>query len=103
MNFLETTALTATIFSAFIALWVVGFNYRVRLHQAYLAWGGSVTLWNLAAMYLCRSPENALPTNEAFVWAKVLQLGVIFMPVSLFHVCTIIAQIDTGKWLRWLY
>jgi len=101
MNFLETTALTATIFSAFLALWVVGFNYRVRLHQAYLAWGASVTLWNLAAMYMCRTPR--IPESEAFFWAKILQLGVIFMPISLFHVCTVIAQINTGRWLRWLY
>jgi signal transduction histidine kinase len=103
MNFLETTALTATIFSAFLALWVVGFNYRVRLHQAYLGWGASVMLWNLGAMYLCRSPLQALPPHEAFFWAKILQLGVIFMPITLFHVCAIIAQIDTSKILKWMY
>ena len=99
MNVLPITALTATLFNVVLTLLVLGRDFRSRLHKVYLLWGISVTLWNLGAFYLYQHIEP----GEALIWAKVLQLGVIFMPVSLFHLCVIISQTKAGRLLPLLY
>jgi signal transduction histidine kinase len=40
---------------------------------------------------------------EALQWAKVLQLGVIFLPVTMFHLCTIILGVRLKWWMPVLY
>ena len=85
----------ATIFNVALTLLVLGRDFKSRLHRVYVLWGISVTLWNLGVYQLSRGMEDEQP---AFFWAKILQLGVIFMPLTLFHLCTIISGVKT-KWL----
>ncbi len=99
MNVLLITALTATLFNVVLTLLVLGRDFRSRLHKVYLLWGIAVTLWNLGCFYLYQD----ISTEEAFKWAKVLQLGVIFMPVTLFHLCVLISQTRVGLLLPLLY
>jgi signal transduction histidine kinase len=97
LDVIRMTALAATLFNVGLTLLVLSRDFRSRLHQVYLGWGISVTLWNLGVFHLS---QNISP-DEAFGWAKILQLGVIFMPVTLFHLCAIIAQVPS-RWLKWV-
>ena len=56
--------------------------------------------WNFGAYHL--SQQN-ISEQDAFFWAKVLQLGVIFMPISMFHLCLIISKTRVGWLLPVLY
>lgn len=101
MNFLQITALSVTIFNIVLTLLVVGRDVRSRLKQVYLLWGTCIALWNIGAIFLNRTVP--LPPSQAIYWAKMLQLGVIFMPVSISHLCMIVAQVDVRKWAPWFY
>jgi hypothetical protein len=97
MDVIRMTALTATLFNVVLTVLVLSRDLRSTLHRVYLAWGISVTLWNLGVYQLSQN----IPPDEAFAWAKVLQLGVIFMPVTLFHLCLVIAQ-SPEHWRKWV-
>ncbi|HZM04665.1 MAG TPA: ATP-binding protein [Candidatus Saccharimonadales bacterium] len=102
MNMLDViriTALTATLFNIALTLLVLGRDYRSTLHRVYMMWGISVTLWNLGVFHLSQDIDTA----TAFNWAKVLQLGVIFMPITLFHLCLVISKVQARRMLVFLY
>ncbi|MGA2174725.1 MAG: ATP-binding protein [Verrucomicrobiota bacterium] len=94
LDVIRITALAATLFNVVLTVLVLSRDYRSTLHRVYLAWGVSVTLWNLGVFHLSQN----ISQEEAFAWAKVLQLGVIFMPVTLFHLCAVIAKARL-KWV----
>ncbi len=99
MNFVEFIPLTAAGTNLFLALFVYRQNPRAKLSRIYLLWGGSIVLWNLGTFAMFRVSAGA----EAEVWAKVIQFAVIFLPISLFHLCSIIAHVAMPKTLRFLY
>ncbi|MGA2747394.1 MAG: ATP-binding protein [Verrucomicrobiota bacterium] len=99
LDVIRITALTATFFNVVLTILVLSRDYRSTLHRVYLGWGVSVTLWNLGVFFL----SQHIDPNRAFVWAKVLQLGVIFMPVTLFHLCVLISKTRVGWILPALY
>ena len=78
-----------------LTLFVLARDYRSRLHRVYVLWGISVTLWNLGVYHL----SQRVDLETAFTWAKVLQLGVIFMPLTLFHLCAIVSGTRLHKWV----
>ena len=41
--------------------------------------------------------------HEALFWAKFLQFGVIFLPISLFHLGLLIARVRPGRMVPLLY
>ncbi len=91
---IQITALTAILFNAVLTVMVVARDYRSKLHRIYLGWGIAVTLWNLGVFQL----SFDIGPEQAFRWAKLLQLGIMFIPVILFHLCMVISQVRTG-WL----
>jgi signal transduction histidine kinase len=92
---IRITALMATLLNVALMLFVLGRDFRSRLHRVYLLWGISVTLWNLGVYHL--SEQTDVPT--AFFWAKILQVGVIFMPLTLIHLCAVVSGIRTARWV----
>ncbi len=88
LDVIRITALAATLFNVVLTILVLARDSRSMLNRVYLGWGISVTLWNLGVFHL----SQPISREEAFAWAKVLQLGVIFMPVTLFHLCVIITK-----------
>jgi signal transduction histidine kinase len=95
LDVLKFTALMATLLNLALTLFVLGHDYRSRLHRVYVLWSIPVTLWNLGVFHLSQHSDY----STAFFWAKVLQLGVIFMPMTLFHLCIIVSGIRTSRWV----
>jgi signal transduction histidine kinase len=98
LSVIRMTALVVTLLNTLLTLVVLARDPRSRLHQVYVLWGVSVTLWNFGVFSLS-DPQIAHP----FFWAKMLQLGVIFMPISLFHLCLVISQSKMRWYLPILY
>nr|MDQ3624187.1 hypothetical protein [Verrucomicrobiota bacterium] len=109
MNPFEIAALTAAIFNFVITAVVVRSSPRSPLTVPYLLWGISVTVWNLGAFHAFGGADPVdntaakLSQAQAVLWLKVLQAGVIMMPVSLMHVCLVITGIKPGRWLWSVY
>jgi signal transduction histidine kinase len=99
LEVIQITALAATLCNAALTVMVLARDHRSTLNRIYMAWGIAVTLWNLGVYHLSRD----ITPHEAFFWAKVLQLGVIFIPVILFHLSMVIAQIRAGWIIPALY
>ncbi len=94
LDIIQITALAAILCNVVLAVMVLGRDFRSKLHRICLGWGVAVTLWNLGVFHLS---QNIGP-DEAFHWAKVLQLGVLFIPLTLFHICMVIAE-SRSRWL----
>ncbi|HEX4084553.1 MAG TPA: histidine kinase N-terminal 7TM domain-containing protein, partial [Chthoniobacteraceae bacterium] len=99
MGFLEISALAAAVFNTALTLLVVRNDLKSLLHRAYIGWALSLTTWNVACCYLY-SPIDPV---RAMFWGKVLQLGVIFMPVCLLHVCLILTNSPRGRAIPLFY
>lgn len=99
LDVIQITALTAILLNAILTVMVLARDYRSKLNRIYLSWGIAVTLWNWGVIHLSMN----IGPQEAFFWAKVLQLGVIFVPVTLFHLCLVIGQARTGWLMPALY
>lgn len=87
-DLLKITALTAAFLNLLLTLVVLFWDPRSRLNRVYLAWGVAVACWNLGVFELSAQTNTAVLFN----WAKLLQLGVLFMPVIMTHLCAIILQ-----------
>jgi len=99
LNVIGLTALAATLFNIILTVLVLGRDFRSRLHRVYMVWGVAVTLWNFGAFHLSQNISH----DDAFFWAKILQLGVIFLPITLFHLGLVISKTSIGRILPALY
>jgi signal transduction histidine kinase len=56
-------------------------------------------VWNFGVYLLFRAHSP----QEAILYARIVQFGVIFLPISLFHLCLLVAQMPTPRLLYALY
>ncbi len=99
MNSLQIAALVATTINVLLTLLVLRSNFHAKTTAAFTVWGASLTLWNLGTFFALGSPPRA----QAYFWIQVLQLGVIFMPVSMLHLCLAIAEVRRTGLVAALY
>lgn len=99
MRFSELIPLVAAGVNFTLALFVFSRDTRLALHRVYLLWGLSITAWNLGTCFMFRVSDPA----AALFWAKFLQFGVIFLPVSLLHISLLTARVPPPRWLPALY
>jgi signal transduction histidine kinase len=99
MNTLQVAALTATIVNVLVTTFVLRSDFRARSTSAYVIWGLSLTIWNIGTYF---AVGDVNPATARF-WLQILQLGVIFLPVSLLHLCLIIGSVERPKLVLGLY
>lgn len=99
MRFSELIPLAAALVNFALAVFVFSRDTRSALHRVYLLWGLSLTVWNVGTCFMFRVQNPA----DALFWAKFLQAGVIFLPVSLLHLSLLTARVPRPKWLPYLY
>lgn len=98
MNF-SPIPLTAAVVNLALTLFVLSRGLRSNVKRVYVLWGLSVSLWNMGTffMFIVKSESKAM------VWAHILQFGVIFLPISLAHLCLLIANVSWGRAIYILY
>ena len=99
MRFSELIPLTAAVTNLALTLFVLTRDLRSTLNRVYLLWGLSITVWNLGTFFLFSVQDE----DAARFWSAFLHYGVIFLPVSLFHLSCLIAQVKLPRWLPVLY
>ena len=99
MKLYELIPFVAAITNLVLSLFVFSRDHKSTLNRVYLLWGTSIFVWNLGTYLLFQvsNPEDAL------FFARFLQFGVIFLPVSLFHLCCLIAGISRRRLFKGLY
>ncbi|NBV20844.1 MAG: hypothetical protein EBS05_02455 [Proteobacteria bacterium] len=95
MNFYELIPLTAAVTNLALTLFVLTRDLRSTLNRVYLLWGISITVWNLGTFFLFSMGDEP----SARMWSTLLHYGVIFLPISLFHLSLLIAQIRLPRWM----
>ena len=103
MKFSELIPLSAAIINFGLTVFVFSRDYRSTLNRVYLLWGVSITVWNFGVFMLFSIPEGEQYRQTALFWARFLQFGVIFLPISLFHLCLLITKFHLRKPLLFLY
>jgi signal transduction histidine kinase len=105
MKYSELIPLVASVVNFALAFFVFSRSWRSTMNRVYLLWGISLTVWNFGTYFMFRVPLIETPENhaEALFWAKFLQFGVIFLPVTLFHIGFLIAKVPTGRKMPLLY
>jgi signal transduction histidine kinase len=99
MNLFKLVPLIGAVCNLLVTLFVSTRGLRSTVNRVYLLWGISLTIWNLGT-YALFVVDNA---SAALFWARFLQFGVIFTPVTLFHLSLLIAQIPVGRYMKALY
>jgi signal transduction histidine kinase len=99
MGFFVISALAAAVFNAGLAILVVRRDLHSPLHRAYIRWAISLTIWNAAAPILAQQTT----LEGGFFWVKVLQLGVIFIPITMLDVCLQLTNSPRGKAINYMY
>jgi signal transduction histidine kinase len=103
MRFSEIIPLLASILNFLLTLFVFTRDRRATINRVYLLWGVSLTVWNLGTFFMFTVPPKQEYYSEALFWAKFLQFGVIFLPISLFHLGLLIARVRPGRMIPLLY
>ncbi len=99
ISFYEISALTAGLFHFALTLFVLGRDLRSSVNRVYCLWGFSLVFWNLSTFFKLHAPDE----RTGLFWVRMLHLGVIFLPVSLFHLYLLIGGISRPKLMRGLY
>lgn len=99
MRFSELIPLTAAVTNLALTLFVLTRDLRSTLNRVYLLWGLSITVWNLGTFFMFSVEQE----STARFWSAFLHYGVIFLPISLFHLSILIAQVKLPRWLPVLY
>ncbi len=99
MNFAAYVPLAAAILNALLTFFVLRAGVQQSTKAAYLVFGVSIAVWNFGTFQMFRVPSHA----EALGWARFLQIGVIFLPISLLHLCLRTCNIERKKLILGLY
>jgi signal transduction histidine kinase len=99
MKLYQYVPLLGAIFNVVLSAFVLGSDRRSKLNQVFFWWGLCITIWNFGTFLLFRATNP----EDAYRWAKLMQFGVIFIPVTMLHLCVLLTGYRAGRWLRGLY
>lgn len=99
MNFFSTAPLIAAAVNLLLAVFVLFQGPRQKLNRVFFLFGASITTWTFGAFMMFRvdSAEHAL------LWARLLHIGVIFLPVTFFDLSMCVARSSLRNYSRWFY
>lgn len=95
MRFAEFIPLVGCICNLLIALLVLIYAFRGTQNRVYFFLDVAISVWNLGSFLLFMSEEH----DAALFWARFLQFGVIPIPVLLFHLSLLIAEVKVGRYI----
>ncbi len=99
MTALSLAPLLGALLNGIVAVLVLTSDPRSRINRTFFAWGLSITIWNLGTFGLFISPTD----DVAGTWARFMQFGVIFIPVTMFHLSLLLAGVQMRRVVLALY
>lgn len=101
MKFYEITCLVAGLFHLVLTVFVLSRDHRSKVNRVYCLWGFALVVWNLSAFIKLR-PGMSDPADQLF-WVRMVHLGLVFLPIGIFHLCLLIAEVRQRRMLPILY
>lgn len=98
--FYKMTCLVAGLFHLVLTVFVVSRDLRSKINRVYCLWGFALVLWNLSA-FMKSQPGLDEATQRA--WIRLVHLGLVFLPISIFHLSLLIADVRQRRLLPLLY
>ena len=89
MRFGELIPLTGAFLNFALALFIFCQSPRATTARVYFALGVCFAVWNYGTYRMCRSEDY----EHALYWARFLQFGAIFLPITLCHVSQRVTQV----------
>ncbi len=100
MKFAELIPLTGALLNFSLAAFVLIQNPRTIVARVYFLLGLSFAVWNFGTFQMFRVTDY----DSALFWARFLQFGVIFIPLTFCHLSLLVARLSVPKlYLRTLY
>ncbi|HEX8372262.1 MAG TPA: ATP-binding protein [Chthoniobacterales bacterium] len=99
MKFLGLAPLIGAICNLLLSVFIIAQDPRSKTNRVFFAWGLCISVWNVGTFMLFRTSS----AEAALTWARFLQFGVIFIPVTLLHLSLLVAQVHPGRWLIGCY
>ena len=93
MRFAELIPLTGALLNFSLALFVLLQNPRATIARVYFLLGVSLAIWNFGTFQMFRVSDY----EHALFWARFLQFGVIFIPLTLFHISALVARVRVPR------
>ncbi len=98
MTFYKITCLVAGLFHLFLTVFVVSRDFKSKVNRVYAVWGFSLAFWNLSAFV-----KLQVPTNDSMFWVRMIHLGLVFLPVGIFHLCLLISDVRNRQLIPFVY
>jgi signal transduction histidine kinase len=95
MKFFSYVPLLGGIFNLVLSIFVLGSDRRSRLNQVFFCCCLCISIWNFGTYELFESRD----VIAAYEWAKFMQFGVIFIPITMLHLSLLVCGYKPGKWL----
>ncbi len=102
MTFGQLIPLVGALLNFSLALFVLIQSPRAAVARIYALMGVCFAVWNFGTFWMFRVPVDPANYELALFWARFLQFGVIFIPLTLCHVSFLIAQIRIPKPVVWV-
>ena len=93
MKFAELIPLTGALLNFSLAVFVLMQNPRAVIARVYFLLGLCLAIWNFGTFQMFRVGDY----EHALFWARFLQSGVIFIPLTLFHISALVAQVRVPR------
>lgn len=87
------------VFNLFLAIFVLSRAPKATQNRVYFFLGLFISIWNLGQFFLFTTRSEPV----ALFWVRFLWIGVIFIPMLLFHLSMLIAQTKLGRLIPAIY
>lgn len=98
MIFYKITCLVAGLFHLFLTIFVVSRDFKSKMNRVYAVWGFSLALWNLSAFI-----KLQVSVEDSNFWVHMIHLGLVFLPIGIFHLCLLISDVKNRQVVPFLY
>ncbi|HYE31818.1 MAG TPA: ATP-binding protein [Methylomirabilota bacterium] len=99
IQFFQLISIGAAVLNLLLAFFLLTRQFRSSLNRTYFLWGTSIAVWNIGVFFMFRVKD----VEAARFWARFVHMGVIFLPVSLFHLALLVAQVRKSRWICGFY
>jgi signal transduction histidine kinase len=99
MDFFQLAPLVAGVGNLLLSLFVFSRDFRSLTNRVFCYWGLCLSVWTLGAFALFQVGD----ANSALAVARLLHIGVIFLPVLYTHLAVLVTGIPMRRVLPWAY
>ena len=93
--------LLGCVFNLFLAIFVLSRAPRATQNRVYFFLGVCISIWNLGQFFNFTTPES--DPGAALFWVRFVWLGVVFIPMLLFHLSMLVTETRFGKAIPIIY